>query len=112
MYILNTEVKSHKRAKTAMTGIYGVGGKKAQKICKEFGISDKALFKDLSPDKINRIVNFIEENYPHGRLFKESKIKNIRHLAEIRTVRGIRHRNKLPVRGQRTHTNARTKKRT
>jgi len=87
MYILNTEVKSHKRAKTAMTGIYGVGGKKAQKICKEFGISDKALFK-------------------------ESKIKNIKHLAEIRTVRGIRHRNKLPVRGQRTHTNARTKKRT
>ena len=112
MYILNTEIKNHKKAKTAMTSIYGIGNKNAQKICKEFGIADKALFKDLGPDKINRIVNFIEENYPHGRLFKESKIKSIKNLAEIRTVRGIRHRNKLPVRGQRTHTNARTKKRT
>ena len=111
MYLLNSEIKDKKKVKVALKDIYGIGDKKAEKLCQEYGISEKAAFNQLNSEKINRIINYIEKNYPYGSLLKEKSKKDIKSLAQLKTVRGIRHRNKLPVRGQRTHTNGKTKKR-
>lgn len=111
MYLLNSEIKDKKKIKVALKDIYGIGYTKAERLCQEFGISEKTTFSQLSSEKINSIINYIEKKYPYGSLLKEKSKKDIKALAQLKTVRGIRHRNKLPVRGQRTHTNGKTKKR-
>ena len=100
----------NKRMEVALTYIYGIGPTRAKEILENTGISPDKRPRDLTEDEITKIRNFIESNYKvEGELRREVSA-NIRRLIEIGSYRGIRHRKGLPVRGQRTHTNARTRR--
>ena len=93
-----------------MTSIYGIGRKRATDILAVAGVSGDVRVKDLSEDDVRKISRVIEEQgQVEGDLRKEISV-SIKRLMEIGCYRGMRHRRNLPVRGQRTHTNARTRK--
>jgi small subunit ribosomal protein S13 len=94
----------------SLTYIFGIGDSRALTILKAADIDPFRKLKDLSEDELNRVRQTIEQGSPvEGDLRKEVSL-NIKRLMEIQSYRGIRHRRNLPVRGQRTHTNARTRK--
>ena len=94
----------------ALTYIYGIGQPRATRILAEANVDPMKKIQDLSEDEVNRIRQVIEgEGLVEGDLRKEVSM-NIKRLIEIGSYRGFRHRRNLPVRGQRTHTNARTRK--
>ena len=108
--ISGVNLPSNKRVKVALTYIYGIGLTTAKEICKVVGISDDKRVNKLADDEVLKIREYIENKYKvEGELRSESSL-NIKRLTDLRTYRGLRHRKKLPVRGQRTHTNARTRK--
>ena len=99
-----------KRVEIALTYIYGIGRTTSQKILEQTGINPNTRMRDLTEDEINRLREAIEKNYKvEGDLRREVAL-NIKRLIEIGSYRGLRHRRGLPVRGQRTKTNARTRK--
>lgn len=104
-------IPDNKRAIIALTYIHGIGRHTAEKICAEAGIDFSRRIKDLSEDEMNSIRKAIEAGkYPlEGDLRREIAI-NIKRLIDMQCLRGLRHRKGLPVRGQRTKTNARTRK--
>jgi len=94
----------------ALTYIYGIGRTQSAKILKEAAINFDTKVRELNDDEINKIRKLIEEQHEvEGDLRKDISF-NIKRLMEIGSYRGLRHRRGLPVRGQRTHTNARTRK--
>jgi small subunit ribosomal protein S13 len=94
----------------ALTYIFGIGRSRADKMLEELNINKSMKAKDLSEDELVKIREYIENNYTiEGDLRREIN-QNIKRLIEINSYRGIRHKRGLPVRGQRTHTNARTRK--
>ncbi len=100
----------NKHVNIALTYIYGIGRPSAQKICEEAGINPDAKMNDLSQDDLTKLREIIDANYKvEGRLRSEIGL-NIKRLQDIGCYRGIRHRRGLPVRGQRTRTNSRTRK--
>jgi len=100
----------NKHVDVALTYIYGIGVTSARKICAATGVSPEKRTNDLSPDEVNKLRTVIESDYKvEGRLRTEVSL-NIKRLMDIGCYRGIRHRRGLPVRGQRTKTNARTRK--
>jgi small subunit ribosomal protein S13 len=108
--IAGVDVPNHKQARIGLTYIYGIGDSRAAKILKEADIDPVAKVGTLDEDQLNRIRQVIEkEGQIEGDLRKEISL-NIKRLIEIQSYRGLRHRRSLPVRGQRTHTNARTRK--
>ena len=108
--IAGVDLPPNKRVEIALTYIYGIGRTQAAKILKESAINLDTKVRDLNDDEINKIRKLIEEQHRvEGDLRKETSF-NIKRLMEIGSYRGLRHRRGLPVRGQRTHTNARTKK--
>ena len=108
--ISGVNLPTNKRVKVALTYIYGIGPTTANEICKVVGISDDKRVNKLADDEVLKIREYIENKYKvEGDLRSESSL-NIKRLTDLRTYRGLRHRKKLPVRGQRTHTNARTRK--
>jgi len=110
MRIAGVELKEEKRLLFALPKIYGIGRSRALTICRETKIDPMKKVKELTPEEINRIERFIEENYKvEGDLRREIQA-NIRRLIDIGCYRGIRHQKGLPVRGQRTRVNARTRK--
>ena len=99
-----------KRIEIGLTSIYGIGRKRATDILAVAGVSGDVRVKDLSEDDVRKISRVIEEQgRVEGDLRKEISV-SIKRLMEIGCYRGMRHRRNLPVRGQRTHTNARTRK--
>jgi small subunit ribosomal protein S13 len=95
---------------TALTYIYGIGNTRSGKILTQAGIEPSVRVKDLSEEEVSRIAKILDaEGGVEGDLRKEIAM-NIKRLMEIGSYRGGRHRRNLPVRGQRTHTNARTRK--
>jgi small subunit ribosomal protein S13 len=93
-----------------LTSIYGIGQERARKLAEKANVDHTKKIRDLTEDEINHLRQAIEqEGRVEGDLRKEIQM-NIRRLIEIQAYRGIRHRRNLPVRGQRTHTNARTRK--
>ncbi|HJO17471.1 MAG: 30S ribosomal protein S13 [Vicinamibacterales bacterium] len=99
-----------KRIEIGLTSIYGIGRKRATDILEVAGVSGDVRVKDLSEDDVRKISRVIEEQgQVEGDLRKEISV-SIKRLMEIGCYRGMRHRRNLPVRGQRTHTNARTRK--
>ena len=99
-----------KRAEIGLTYIYGIGRTRSRSLLHRAGIEFDKKVRDLSEDEVNRIRQVIEgEGMVEGDLRKEVSM-NIKRLIEIGSYRGFRHRRNLPVRGQRTHTNARTRK--
>jgi small subunit ribosomal protein S13 len=100
----------NKHVNIALTYIYGIGRSSANKICKEAKIDLDRMMNDLSPEEISELRRIIENEYKvEGRLRTEVAL-NIKRLMDIGCYRGLRHRKGLPVRGQRTRTNARTRK--
>jgi small subunit ribosomal protein S13 len=108
--IAGVDLPRAKRIEIALTYIYGIGRSTSQKILSEAGIDWNKKSDDLSPEEVNRIRKIIDEICKvEGDLRRDISI-NIKRLMEAGAYRGFRHRKGLPVRGQRTHTNARTRK--
>jgi small subunit ribosomal protein S13 len=108
--IAGVDLPRNKRANIALTYIYGIGTSRASRILDEAKVDPMKNVQDLAEDEVNRIRQVIEgEGGVEGDLRKDVSM-NIKRLIEIGSYRGFRHRRNLPVRGQRTHTNARTRK--
>lgn len=107
--IAGINVPVHKHAVIALTSIYGIGRSTSQKICEVAGIAPSAKVKDLSEEEVGRIRTEVGKIRVEGDLRREITV-NIKRLMDLGTYRGIRHRRGLPLRGQRTRTNARTRK--
>ena len=108
--IAGVDLPPNKRIEIGLTYIYGIGRSQANKILTSTGVSPDTKVRELNDDEINKIRKVIEEQIRvEGDLRKEISF-NIKRLMEIGAYRGLRHRRGLPVRGQRTHTNARTRK--
>ena len=108
--ISGVNLPTNKRVEIALTYIHGIGSKTAKNICKNIGISDSKRVNNLTDQEILKIRELIEKNYKvEGDLRSEVSL-NIKRLTDLSSYRGLRHKKKLPVRGQRTHTNARTRK--
>lgn len=102
-------VPNHQHAEIALTAIYGIGRSRARMICDAAGVSRSAKIKDLSDAEIDRLREQVAKYTIEGELRREVAM-NIKRLIDLGTWRGKRHRAGLPVRGQRTRTNARTRK--
>jgi small subunit ribosomal protein S13 len=108
--IAGVDLPRDKRLEIGLTYIYGIGLTRAQQVCAETGVDPDTRVRQLTDDEVTRIRRFIEANYEvEGDLRREVQ-QNIKRKIEIGSYQGIRHRRGLPVRGQRTHTNARTRK--
>jgi small subunit ribosomal protein S13 len=108
--IAGVDLPRQKRVEIALTYIYGIGVARSNRILGQASIDPSVRVKDLSEEEVSRIARLLEtEGGVEGDLRKEVSL-NIKRLMEIGSYRGGRHRRNLPVRGQRTHTNARTRK--
>ena len=108
--ILGVDLPREKRVEIGLTYIYGIGLTRAKKICAETGVNPDTRVRDLTEEEVVKLRDNIDANYVvEGDLRRETS-QNIKRLMEIGCYRGLRHRRGLPVRGQRTHTNARTRK--
>ena len=108
--IAGVDIPNNKRVEIALTYIYGIGRKSANDILSKTGISPDTRAKDLTEEEIAKLRDEIENSYTvEGDLRRDVSL-NIKRMVEINCYRGIRHRKGLPVRGQRTKTNARTRK--
>ena len=108
--IFGVDLPREKRVEIGLTYIYGIGRTTATKLCAETGVDPATRVKDLTEDEVTKLRDAIDGRYlVEGDLRRETS-QNIKRLMEIGCYRGLRHRKGLPVRGQRTHTNARTRK--
>ena len=108
--IAGVNIPANKRLVISLTYIYGIGLTSAQKICKDSGISESKRVKDLVDQELITLRSLIEKNYQvEGDLRREVNL-NIKKKKDIRSYEGLRHIRRLPVRGQNTHSNARTRK--
>jgi len=110
MRIAGVNIPDNKRIQISLTYIYGIGQTRAARICEQAGVDIHTKVKDLTEEQAGKIRQIIQdEGRVEGDLRKEVQL-NIKRLMDIGCYRGLRHRRSLPVRGQRTHTNARTRK--
>ena len=108
--VAGVDIPANKQAWVSLQYIYGIGSTLSQKILTQAEIAPDTKVKDLTEDEVNRLREIIDKQYRvEGELRKEVNF-NIKRLIEIGSYRGLRHRHGLPVRGQRTRTNARTKR--
>ncbi len=108
--IEGVDLPRNKRVEIGLTYIYGIGLPRSQKILDETGVSPDTRVKDLTDTEVTQLREYINQNFKvEGDLRREVQL-NIKRLIEIGSYRGLRHRRGLPVRGQRTRTNARTRK--
>ena len=108
--LAGVNVPSSKRLVIALTYIFGIGKKYANDICSTVSIDKNKRVNDLTEDEIIKIRECIDKSYIVEGDLRRSVSNNIKRLTDLGCYRGLRHRSKLPVRGQRTHTNARTRK--
>lgn len=107
--ISGIDLPKEKRVEIALTYIFGIGLSTSRKILKETGVNPDTRVKDLTEEEVNLLRDYIKNLEVEGDLRRETAL-NIKRLVEIGSYRGIRHRKGLPVRGQKTKTNARTRK--
>ncbi|MDJ0948200.1 MAG: 30S ribosomal protein S13 [Alphaproteobacteria bacterium] len=108
--IAGVNLPTQKRVEVALTYIFGIGGASAKAICQTAGIPAERRVNDMTEDEASRIREIIDRDFQvEGDLRRETAM-NIKRLMDLGCFRGLRHRKGLPVRGQRTHTNARTRK--
>ena len=107
--IAGVNIPNHQHAVIALTAIYGIGRTRAQKICDAAGVQHVAKIKDLTDAEMDRLRDEVAKFAVEGDLRREVTM-NIKRLMDLGCYRGVRHRRGLPVRGQRTKTNARTRK--
>ncbi|MBI4004789.1 30S ribosomal protein S13 [Candidatus Roizmanbacteria bacterium] len=108
--ILGINLPDDKRIEYALTLFYGIGGTLSKKILQQTGVNVDKRVKDLSEDDVKKIVTIIEKNYKIEGDLREELNENLKRLREIGSYRGVRYVRGLPVRGQRTRSNARTKR--
>jgi len=108
--IAGVEIPNEKRLLFALPKIYGIGRSLAKKICEDLKIDPMKKTKELTMEEIGKIEKYIDENFKIEGDLKREIQANIRRLIDIQCYRGLRHLRKLPVWGQRTRTNARTRK--
>ena len=108
--IAGVDIPNNKRVEIALTYIYGIGRKSSNDILAKTGIDPDKRAKDLTEDEIAKLRDEIENSYTVEGDLRRDVALNIKRMVEINCYRGIRHRKGLPVRGQRTKTNARTRK--
>ncbi len=108
--IAGVDIPNNKRVEIALTYIYGIGRKSANDILAKTGINPDTRAKDLTEDEVAKLRDEIESSYTVEGDLRRDVAMNIKRMVEINCYRGIRHRKGLPVRGQRTKTNARTRK--
>ena len=108
--VAGIDIPANKQARVSLQYIYGIGPAQSQKILAQAGVIPETKISDLTEDELNRLREIIDKQYHvEGELRKEVSF-NIKRLIEIGSYRGLRHRYSLPTRGQRTRTNARTKR--
>jgi small subunit ribosomal protein S13 len=107
--IAGVNIPNHKHAEIALTAIYGIGRTRSRIICEQAGVSPSTKIKDLTEDQVDRLRDGVAKFAVEGDLRREVTM-NIKRLMDLACYRGVRHRRGLPVRGQRTRTNARTRK--
>jgi len=108
--IAGVNIPTQKRVVIALQYIYGIGPKRAQEICQKVGIPDLRRVNDLTDAEVLQIRETIDRDYVVEGDLRRDTAMNIKRLMDLGCYRGLRHRRGLPVRGQRTHTNARTRK--
>ena len=108
--ISGVNIPTAKRAIIALTYIHGIGRNSAQKICELCGIPSERRVNELTDDELTKIRELIDTDYQVEGDLRRDRAINIKRLMDLGCYRGLRHRRGLPVRGQRTHTNARTRK--
>ena len=108
--IAGVNIPTNKRVMVALTYIHGIGRAKAKEICDNAGITESARVQDLSDAEVIQIRETIDQNHQVEGDLRRDVAMNIKRLMDLGCYRGLRHRRGLPVRGQRTHTNARTRK--
>lgn len=107
--IAGVNIPNHKHAEIALTAIYGVGRSRARVICMEAGVNPSSKMKDLTDADVDKLRDGVGKYVVEGDLRREVTM-NIKRLMDLGCYRGVRHRRGLPLRGQRTRTNARTRK--
>ncbi|HTW26464.1 MAG TPA: 30S ribosomal protein S13 [Acetobacteraceae bacterium] len=108
--IAGVNIPTNKRVLIGLRYIYGIGPAKAEEICKKLGIPDDRRVNQLSDEEVLRIREVVDRDYRVEGDLRREVAMNIKRLMDLGCYRGLRHRRGLPVRGQRTHTNARTRK--
>lgn len=108
--IVGVDLPKNKRIEVALTYVHGVGLTTSKKILKDTNINADVKAKDLTEDEVSRISTYIQKDIVHEGALRRDTILGIKRLMDIGSYRGIRHKKGLPVRGQRTGTNARTRK--
>ncbi len=108
--IVGVDIPKQKTVEIALTSIFGIGRKVARDISEKAGIKSSIRAKDLTEDEVAKITTVIQKDYMVEGDLRRDRTQNIKRLMNIGCYRGLRHRRGLPVRGQRTHTNARTRK--
>ncbi|HHY46315.1 MAG TPA: 30S ribosomal protein S13 [Firmicutes bacterium] len=108
--IAGVDLPRDKRVEVALTYIYGIGLTTSRKILEQTGVNPDTRVRDLTEEEITRLRDVIDRNYKVEGDLRSEEAANIKRLIDIGTYRGLRHRRGLPVRGQRTRTNARTRK--
>jgi len=107
--ISGVNIPDNKHAVISLTYVFGIGRTTAKKICQSVGVAEETKIADLSEEKLDEIRNEVAKNTVEGDLRREVNM-NIKRLMDLGCYRGLRHRRGLPLRGQRTKTNARTRK--
>jgi small subunit ribosomal protein S13 len=108
--ILGVEIPNEKKVKIGLMYIYGIGRTVSERVLKATGVDPEKRIKELSEEELGKISGFIQQNFKTEGDLRREVSSNISRLVEINSYRGLRHRRSLPVRGQRTRTNARTRK--
>jgi len=108
--VIGVEIPDNKRLEIALTSIFGIGRTTGVKICEELGLDRGMKARDLTEDQITNLATYVQKNYPVEGQLRRQVAASINRLRDIGCYRGLRHRRGLPVRGQRTRTNARTRK--
>lgn len=108
LYIFNKTISNSKSILYSLKILYGINEYQSKQICKNIGINPKITVNKLKNYQVNRLINYINKNLKIEQILKESEQKKLNELLEIKSIRGIRRNLGLPVRGQRTHTNAKT----
>lgn len=108
--IAGVDIPRDKQVEISLTYIYGIGRSRANKAVESAGIKFGTQVRDLTEEEVVKLREYIDENFKVEGDLKRETTQNVKRLIEIGSYRGLRHRQGLPVRGQRTHTNARTKK--
>ena len=108
--VAGVDIPREKRLEIALTYVFGIGRPTAQRICDDLGLSRDTRVRDLTEDELNRIRTWIDQNATVEGDLRRDVQQDIKRKIEIGSYQGVRHRKGLPVRGQRTHTNARTRK--